>query len=71
MFKTITLTDLAQVMGLEVDAAAALPTVVEVAARKGGISEADLIRQAGRSAELRAYLAGICRQADVQSALRG
>lgn len=41
----------------------ALPTTIEVAARKAGLSQFALVRECMVNAPLREYLAGICRNA--------
>lgn len=48
-------------MGLEPADAIALPTVIEVAARKVGMADDAMIAEAISNAPLRDYLAGICR----------
>lgn len=56
------LTTLASKMMLTPAQATALPTVIEVSARKVEISEAKLIEHAFAKPALASYLAGICRQ---------
>lgn len=63
------LTFLAQRMQLAPNQAPALPAVVEVAAQKTGLSQAELIQAAWDDARVRDYLAGICAQTDVQAAM--
>lgn len=58
---TAVLVSLAALMGLTPAEAVALPTVVEVCARKSGMIEADFISNAAENAPLRDYMVGICR----------
>jgi thiazole synthase ThiGH ThiG subunit len=64
------LASLASLAGLDPVSAVALPTVVTVAARKVGMTEAALVREATVNAGLRAYLAGVCRSVDVAAVLQ-
>lgn len=59
---TMSLASLAASMNLSPVAAVALPTTVEVAARKVGMSAAEMLFQAHQNARLRDYLAQVCRQ---------
>ena len=52
---------LAQIMGLDAASAIALPTVMEVSARKAGTTQDLIFHEALNNAALREYLAGICR----------
>ncbi len=63
MNRTTTLAALAQQMGLSPVDAIALPTVVEVAARKVGMFEPAFIAEMRANAPLRSYLANACRTA--------
>lgn len=63
MTRTATLAALAYDMGLAPVDAAALPTVIEVAARKVGMFEAAFLAEAKVNAPLRSYLADVCRTA--------
>ena len=69
MASSLSLVSLAEKMGLDPVSAIALPAVVTSASRKAGMAESSLIWECGRNAELRDYLAGICRDADVIGAL--
>jgi hypothetical protein len=60
MTRIETLAALAALMGLSPKNAAALPTVIEVSARKVGMAEATMIAEAVRNAPLRAYLSELC-----------
>lgn len=57
------LKSLAQMMGLEPADAIALPTTIEVSARKVGMSKDQMVRECLSNEALRDYLAGICRNA--------
>ena len=54
------LADLAETMGLTIAETVALPTVVEVAARKVGMSRWNMIREMQSNAALRDYLKTAC-----------
>ncbi len=56
------LTSLASLAGLDAVSAVALPTVITVAARKTGRTEAALVAEAMRNQPLRDYLAKICKE---------
>jgi hypothetical protein len=58
---TSNLTLLATAMKLSPAEAVALPTCIEVAARKVGLSQPALVSQAIYNVPLRDYLAGVCR----------
>lgn len=60
MSRIETLAALAAIMGLSPKNAVALPTVIEVAARKTGYSQPAMIAEASRNAPLRNYLAELC-----------
>lgn len=60
MTRTETLATLAALMGLSALDAIALPTVIEVAARKVRMTEPALLAECALNAPLRAYLAGAC-----------
>jgi len=62
MDKTLALASLASFMGLSVTAAVALPTALEVAARKIGMSESQMMWEINKNAALRAYIAKVCEQ---------
>lgn len=62
MDKTLALASLASLMGLSVTAAVALPTAVEVAARKVGMSESQMMWEMNKNAALRAHIAKVCEQ---------
>jgi hypothetical protein len=57
------LLSLARLMGLSPVDAIALPTVIEVAARKAGLSQQRIIREAFENKPLRDYLGAACRKA--------
>lgn len=57
------LASLAALMGLCPTTAVALPTTVDVVARKLGWTEERVIEELADNGELRDYLAGICREA--------
>lgn len=61
---------LAALMGLDPLAAVALPTTIEVAARKAGMATAAMLAECEGNAALRDYLARICREVDVVGALQ-
>jgi hypothetical protein len=63
------LATLASLAGLDPVAAIALPTVITVAARKVGMTDEAMVREATANAPLRAYLAGVCRSVGVEAAL--
>ena len=54
---------LALIMGLDASSALALPTVMEVAANKAGITQDCLMHEALNNAALADYLASACRKA--------
>jgi len=56
---------LAQIMGLDAAIAIALPTVMEVSARKAGTTQDFIFHEALNNLALREYLAGICRSVRV------
>lgn len=60
MTSTAALANLAALMGLTPTQAVALPTVIEVAAAKTGLTEITLIMEAAANEPLRDYLAEIC-----------
>lgn len=60
MTRTSALADLALAMGIVPAHAIALPTVVEVSARKVGMTQEAMIAEALRNAPLRVYLAEVC-----------
>lgn len=60
---------LAARMGLTPLAAVALPTVVEVAARKAGMTNEAMLAECDVNSALREYLAEICNDVDVKEAL--
>lgn len=60
MTRTTALAALAALMGLTPAHAVALPTVIEVAARKVGMSQPAMIAEAAINKPLRDYLAQIC-----------
>lgn len=62
MDKTQTLAALAVLMGLSITGAVALPTAVEVAARKVGMSESRFMWEMNKNAALRAHIAKVCEQ---------
>lgn len=63
MTRTATLAALAHTMGLLPVDAVALPTVIEVAARKVGMFEPAFLAEVKVNAPLRSYLANACRVA--------
>ncbi len=63
MSRIANLTALAQSMGLSPVDAVALPTVIEVAARKVGMFEPAFLAEVKANAPLRSYLADACRAA--------
>lgn len=74
MALTSSLSFLAERLGLDVVAAVALPATVASAAKKAGISEAEVISACWDTAEIGAYIAGICNlpetRAEVEAILR-
>ena len=57
---------LAQIMGLSAADAIALPTVMQVAAHKAGMTQDRIMHECLGNSALRDYLAGACRTAMVE-----
>jgi len=62
MTQTEMLASLAALMGLSTTGAVALPTAIEVAARKVGMSESRFLWEMNKNAALRAHIAKVCEQ---------